>query len=460
MKNYADQYERILQPGGDSLYRCLHCENYHVRSQVAIVKHLRAHLRGDILPDGSERAMTPPSGTASNDPRPRTSSMLSSGAFSSGGEIDEDEEQEISVEDDEPNASLLSSEVSLSFATTSEQADKSGAQQGAIRKYNSRSKSGLYSLKKHEQDYIRSKGPDGYHYKCANCDEYTTKSQASMVRHIWTHKKQHFRCDCGDMFENEFSLYKHKKTTHPELTTQHNRSSSKNSNAKKNNANANSANNATTTATAISASSSSVPSTSKASAIQSASNSTTADYNSNNEQPQMTEQQFQQQAQFLQWLHMQQQFLAMQQLQQQQQQQQGGSNNSNQNTFPTPSEWQMINFAHMYQSLQNANNAAAALEAREEGENEDHRSNRSESGESEESDAKSTTSSSALNREPEQKGMSRRALRFKSQKSKPIQIKPEDEEEERPSVEKTTENNNAEESDNELSIDNDEQEEQ
>ncbi|KAH9399970.1 hypothetical protein TYRP_017540 [Tyrophagus putrescentiae] len=97
-----------------------------------------------------------------------------------------------------------------------------------VRKYNCRSKSGLYSLKKHEADYARSKGPDGYHYKCVNCDEYTTKSQATMVRHTWTHKKQHFRCDnCFENFENEFSLYKHKKTTHPETTSQHNRASSK-----------------------------------------------------------------------------------------------------------------------------------------------------------------------------------------------------------------------------------------
>lgn len=105
--------------------------------------------------------------------------------------------------------------------------DKSIVSSGTIRKYNCRSKSGLYSLKKHENDYVRDKSSDGYHYRCTNCPDYTTKSQASMVRHIWTHKKQNFRCDCGEIFENEFSLYKHKKNTHPELTTQHNRSNSK-----------------------------------------------------------------------------------------------------------------------------------------------------------------------------------------------------------------------------------------
>ncbi|OTF77198.1 hypothetical protein BLA29_012578, partial [Euroglyphus maynei] len=99
-----------------------------------------------------------------------------------------------------------------------------------------REKNGLYSLKKFPGYYRRQRMPDGspgYQYVCLKCiDEqsYATKSQASMIRHIWQHKPQDFQCQiCLFPCENEFALYKHKKNKHPESTSQHNRTKSSSS---------------------------------------------------------------------------------------------------------------------------------------------------------------------------------------------------------------------------------------
>lgn len=123
------------------------------------------------------------------------------------------------------NLSLDMSQLNQPSTSKSLSASRTRAQD-SVRRYNSRAKSGLYSLKKYQDFYRRTKESDGYHYKCIKCNDYDTKSQASMVRHIWTHEKQEFKCECGIVLENEFALYKHKKKQHPESTSQHNRSKS------------------------------------------------------------------------------------------------------------------------------------------------------------------------------------------------------------------------------------------
>lgn len=89
-------------------------------------------------------------------------------------------------------------------------------------------------MKKYPEYYKRKKLPEGngYQYECTKCldeQKYTTKSQASMIRHIWQHEPQNFNCPiCSKACENEFALYKHKKAEHPEMTSQHNRTKSAN----------------------------------------------------------------------------------------------------------------------------------------------------------------------------------------------------------------------------------------
>lgn len=96
-------------------------------------------------------------------------------------------------------------------------------------------------MKKYPEYYNRKKLPEGngYQYECTKClgeQKYTTKSQASMIRHIWQHEPQNFNCPiCLKPCENEFALYKHKKAEHPEMTSQHNRTKSASKNSFKNN---------------------------------------------------------------------------------------------------------------------------------------------------------------------------------------------------------------------------------
>ncbi|XP_054152438.1 uncharacterized protein LOC128951215 [Oppia nitens] len=76
---------------------------------------------------------------------------------------------------------------------------------------------GLYSLKNYSDLYRKVKIDGEVYFKC-NCNQFTTKSQISLVRHIWTDiGRNEFDCnvnDCDAKFDNEFSLYKHKKTEH------------------------------------------------------------------------------------------------------------------------------------------------------------------------------------------------------------------------------------------------------
>ena len=272
---------------------------------------------------------------------------------------------------------------------------------GNSRKYNCRSKSGLYSLKKHESDYVRSKGPDGYHYKCVNCDEYTTKSQASMVRHIWTHKKQNFRCDCGDTFENEFSLYKHKKTTHPELTTHHTRTSSKNKEANK----------AKEAAAAASASCATVASRANNQSNQHHHSMNAADFSAESF---AQAEQLQQQQAFLNWL------LAFQTMQQQQQMQESRIQESGPELFNLSA----ANIAHVYQGMQNGANPLANAARSSQSDPEDEQETQAvKQGSSKKAAKGETKSNESQEVELSKQGLSRRALRFKSHKRKPVQIK-------------------------------------
>lgn len=402
LKQYGDRFDRQYLPNGDVLYRCLQCPTYVVRSQVSIVKHMRAHERGDIPETGEDVNSNRMATVDEQQPsRPRASSLaFSSGAFSSGGEVDDEEEEdrEILVEDDEVNVTGESTGGNVSECTNLVQQQ---GKTGSTRKYNCRSKSGLYSLKKHESDYIRSKGPDGYHYKCANCDEYTTKSQASMVRHIWTHKKQNFRCDCGDSFENEFSLYKHKKTKHPELTSQHNRASSKGSAASKQKQ---------ALATAA-ASSGAGPLTSGSSIDQT--EPTIQPFgipfpDAHPDSSTLNAEQMHQQQVFFNWINQAQQFLAFQQLQQHM-----ANAESNGERPEMMLNQSAANLAQMYASL--ANDAKEEDDDSEADTAEDH---------------EETHSDTTKGGDSKSEGMSRRALRFKSTKRKPVQIKPEDSDEE------------------------------
>ncbi len=60
-----------------------------------------------------------------------------------------------------------------------------------IRKYNNRvptTGTGLYSLKDKLEYFKRVKLGDGFNFIC-NCGQFTTRSQVSLVRHIWLHQK-------------------------------------------------------------------------------------------------------------------------------------------------------------------------------------------------------------------------------------------------------------------------------
>jgi hypothetical protein len=60
-----------------------------------------------------------------------------------------------------------------------------------IRRYNNRmstSGTGLYSLKDKLEYFKREKLADGFNFIC-NCGQFTTRSQVSLVRHIWLHQK-------------------------------------------------------------------------------------------------------------------------------------------------------------------------------------------------------------------------------------------------------------------------------
>ncbi|XP_054153363.1 uncharacterized protein LOC128952057 [Oppia nitens] len=76
---------------------------------------------------------------------------------------------------------------------------------------------GLYSLKNYSDLYRKVKIDGEVYFKC-NCNQFTTKSQISLVRHIWTDiGRNEFDCnvnDCDAKFDNEFSLYKHRKSDH------------------------------------------------------------------------------------------------------------------------------------------------------------------------------------------------------------------------------------------------------
>jgi hypothetical protein len=82
---------------------------------------------------------------------------------------------------------------------------------------NRRSSGGLYSLKNYSELYSKVKIDGEVHFKC-NCGQFTTKSQISLVRHIWSDIGRNvFECDiqgCDAKFDNEFNLYKHKKFDH------------------------------------------------------------------------------------------------------------------------------------------------------------------------------------------------------------------------------------------------------
>ncbi|KAH9403247.1 hypothetical protein TYRP_015130 [Tyrophagus putrescentiae] len=520
LKLYADKFDKYPSPTGDLLYRCRLCDGqYVVRSQVSIVKHLRAHERGDIPqvagthpfpPIPSNSLVEPPPHTSSSltsssseadllrqqqfqhqmylleqqfrqqqqqqqfqqqlqqqqqqqqqiqqQQRPRTMSNVSGGSGLSGGsggggggdledmEEDEDEleDREISVggEDGDFQAGEggggergTISTLASSTPSTSAEAKRQAA--ASIRKYNCRSKSGLYSLKKHEADYARSKGPDGYHYKCVNCDEYTTKSQATMVRHTWTHKKQHFRCDnCFENFENEFSLYKHKKTTHPESTSQHNRASSKGNKEKREAAAAAAAAAAALAASTSASTSAQLPLPSSSALSQNQQqlpplpdmsfypSSLSGPDNHHHQQPTAEQLAKQQQQAFLAWLATtQQQILAIQQMQQQQQQQQQQQLPNLESKVappPLPAEIKFPLPPQQQQQQQQPNNPSVNMSAQ----------NLAEVVSQIQRNGLKVKEEIKADEEDEEKvdntakqGQSRRALRFKSTHRKPVQIR-------------------------------------
>lgn len=80
---------------------------------------------------------------------------------------------------------------------------------------------GMYSLKNFKNHYRKDRGECGPLFVCLKCEadnsaEYTFKTQIALVRHLWDEIGfKDFECElCPLKFENEFSLYKHRKNQH------------------------------------------------------------------------------------------------------------------------------------------------------------------------------------------------------------------------------------------------------
>ncbi|KAH7639478.1 hypothetical protein HUG17_3511 [Dermatophagoides farinae] len=202
----------IKNSDGSNEFRCRICPTYVVRSRQSITKHMKNyHPLHQQQQQQQQNHLQMLKMVLQTQTQTQTSSTSSS-----------PQQQQTDEEESVNNNLEIDSNPDDSTVTAGQQVE----QQQQQRQSSGRDKNGLYSLKKFPDYYRRQRMPDGspgYQYVCLKCmDEqsYATKSQASMIRHIWQHKPQNFHCPiCMFPCENEFALYKHKKHKHPESTS-------------------------------------------------------------------------------------------------------------------------------------------------------------------------------------------------------------------------------------------------
>ena len=114
------------------------------------------------------------------------------------------------------NSKVVSNIVFANGSTDMQNKGKVAITGSAIRKImESKPERGLYSLKKYENFYKKVQTDQGFKFYC-NCGQFETKSQATLVRHIWEHQSTGQKLSAND-FENESNGFENMSHTSNEF---------------------------------------------------------------------------------------------------------------------------------------------------------------------------------------------------------------------------------------------------